>query len=41
MKEVEDDTVLNALELFSAEKNEGEFILTPGQEMKLLIKEDK
>lgn len=41
MKEVEEDTVLNALELFSAEKNDGEFILTPGQEMKLLIKEDK
>lgn len=41
MKEVEDDSALNVLELFSAEKSDGEFILTPGQEMKLIIKEDK
>lgn len=40
-KELKEDEDINVLEMFSIGKHDNELILTPGQEFKLLIKDDK
>ena len=37
----EDDDEINVVEMFTIGKHEGEIVTTPGQEFKLLIKDDK
>lgn len=41
VKEVTEDEDINVLEMFTIGKHEGELVTTPGQEFKLLIKDDK
>ena len=41
VKELKEDEDINVLEMFSIGKHEGEIVTTPGQEFKLLIKDDK
>lgn len=40
-KEVKEDEDVNVLEMFTIGRHEGELVTTPGQEFKLLIKDDK
>ena len=37
----EDDEDINVLEMFTVGKHDGELVTVPGQEFKLLIKDDK
>ena len=40
-KEVKEDDDINVFEMFTIGKHDGELVTTPGQEFKLIIKDDK
>ena len=41
IKGINSDDEVNVLEMFNISKVDGEVVLTPGQELKLIVKDDK